>query len=176
FHLLALLLIGTVLIGLPGTWVMLLMAAVLEWSLGGVFGLWTLGIAVLVAGIGEAIEFFAGAAGSKIGGGSNRAAVGAVIGGLVGGIMGAAFPPILGALIWGVIGAGIGAVIAELTVRRADAKPFFRSRMEMTRVARAGGGAAAGRFLGLLGKTACAIIVWLMLLISPFFFEAPSPV
>lgn len=174
FHLFCLVSIGLVIIGLPGVWLILVLAAVLEWWKGDLFDLWTLIIAVVIAIIGEIVEFAAGAAGSHIGGGSRRAGVGAIVGGLVGGIAGAAFPPVLGALIWGVLGAGIGAAIAELTVKPADAPSALsrgglrdmRTRAHKTMTV--GGAAAAGRFVGLLTKTACAVVVWIMLLVDTF--------
>ena len=67
----------------------------------------------MLAGIGELLEAGAGAAGTKMGGGSSRGMLGAIVGGLVGAIVCTPLIPIpvlgtlIGALIIGVIRNGM---------------------------------------------------------------------
>src|SRR3990172_714530 len=79
-----------VVVGLPGTWVLLALAVALEWLdvwlLPGqaivTFGWSLVGGCALLATVGEAIEGVAGAAGTKLGGGTRRGMIGAFVGGI----------------------------------------------------------------------------------------------
>src|SRR5262249_29846781 len=111
-----------VVIGLPGTWILLLLAGALQftdgfWRSGGAhtFSWWTLGIATALALLGEALEFMAGVAGAKSGGASKRGMVGALIGGLAGAIVGAGMGAGIGAIPGGFIGSAFGAIVGELS-------------------------------------------------------------
>ena len=143
-------LVGTAL-GLPGHWVLLLLAVGVElgdekWLPAGqdtTFG-WGLIVLILVLGlIGEAIEFGAASFGAKKGGGSKRGAWGGLLGGLAGGILGIAIPlPIVGSLIGAFVGTFAGTLIAESTgkdpkLTRDSLKPALWATL-----ARAGGTAA----------------------------------
>ena len=79
------------LLGLAGTWIMVAIALVIElldfyWGDGETWGWMTLGVCFGLAVVGEIMEMGAGALGVKVGGGSRRGMVGAIIGGIVGGI------------------------------------------------------------------------------------------
>ena len=143
-------LVGTAL-GLPGHWVLLLLAIGIEvgdekWLPTGqdtTFG-WGLIVAILVLGlIGEAIEFGAASFGAKKGGGSRRGAWGGLLGGLAGGLLGIAIPiPILGSLIGAFLGTFAGTLIGESTGKAPKlTKDSLKPALWAT-LARAGGTAA----------------------------------
>jgi uncharacterized protein YqgC (DUF456 family) len=158
-----------VLVGLPGTWLMIALAVVVElfdryWTGSESFvthGWPVFGVCVVLAGVGEVLEAGAGAAGTRAGGGTRRGMVGAIVGGIVGAIVLTPLIPIpvLGTVLGAVIGTFVGAVVAELTHERA---PGARGAL------RAGSGAAVGRVLGTMGKTLTASIVWVVLTVSAF--------
>jgi uncharacterized protein len=100
-------------------------------------GLWTLLLLALLAGMTYLIEFVASILGVKKYGGSNRAMIGAAIGGIAGmpfGIIGIIFGPF------------IGAVIGELSLQRT-----------LDQASRAGFGTVVGMALGVAGKLALGI-------------------
>ena len=154
------------LIGLAGTWIMVVLAIVIElvdswWGDGETWGWTALGICIGLAIVGELMELGAGALGAKVGGGSKRAMVGAIVGGIVGGIALTPFIPIpvVGTLVGAVIGTFAGAVIGELTHKEPAA---------MGSIATSAVGATIGRILGVLAKTGVAAVCWCILVITPF--------
>lgn len=153
FTLFGLLSILLTIIGLPGIWFMIVAVLGLKWWHDDWFSWWIIGGAISLALAAEAIELIAGAAGSNKAGGSRKAALGAVIGGIFGAIAGAAFPPIIGAVIWGTVGAGLGAILGEL-----------KSGRDWKATLTVGGAAATGKLIGTLAKTAIAIAIFLLLL------------
>jgi uncharacterized protein len=150
-----------ILFNLPGTWLMILVPALLEWWQPGQFMYsWTvLFVAAGLAVLGEVLEFVLGAAGSRHAGGSKRAAALAILGGLVGGIVGTVLPvPIVGTLIGACLGAFAGSLIGDLWAGR-QLFPSFE----------AGWGAAVGRFWGTLSKLAIGAIIVAILAVAAFF-------
>jgi hypothetical protein len=154
------------LVGLPGTWVMLGLAVLIElgdslWSGGQTWGWWTLGICGGLAVLGEVLETAAGALGVKVGGGSRRGMVGAIIGGIAGGLLlTPVIPiPVIGTLIGAVIGTFVGAVVGELT------HPIPQ---QASGVVVSATGATIGRILGILGKSGIAATCWIILVVVPF--------
>jgi uncharacterized protein YqgC (DUF456 family) len=117
---------------------------------------------VVLAGLGELIEFAAGAAGAKRGGAGRRGMIGALIGGIVGALLLTPFipVPVVGTLIGAIIGTFIGAVLGEVTglepkTVRGSMKPAL--------------GATIGRVAGTVGKMGTAIVVWLTLSVAAFW-------
>lgn len=156
-------------LGLPGTWIFLALALVIEfcdrWYLptdhGTTFGWPVFLICVLLAGLGELLEFLAGVLGAKRGGSSKRGMVGALIGGILGALLGVALPfPIVGSLIGALVGTFAGAVLGEISSWNRD---------ELHRAVGPALGATVGRLLGTLAKIPIAITVWLSLSISAFW-------
>jgi uncharacterized protein YqgC (DUF456 family) len=150
-----------ILFNLPGTWLMVLLATVLElWQPGEFMFSWTvLYVAVGLAMLGEALEFVLGAAGARQAGGSKRAAALAIAGGVVGAILGTPLPiPIAGTLIGACLGAFVGSLLGDLWARR----PLFHS-------VEAGRGAAVGRFWGTIAKMTVGGIIVIVLGIAAFF-------
>jgi uncharacterized protein YqgC (DUF456 family) len=150
-----------ILFNLPGTWLMVLITALLKWwQPAYVLVSWTvLMVAAGLAVLAEVLEFVLGAAGSRHAGGSKRGAALAIVGSLVGGIMGTALPvPIVGTVIGACLGAFAGSLIGDLWAGR----PLFPSF-------EAGWGAAVGRFWGTVVKLAIGAIIVVILAIAAFF-------
>lgn len=155
-----------VVIGLPGTWIMLAIATLLDLLLApsvgdgaAFFGWKALGICAGVGVVGEILELFLAAEGARRGGASRRGAIGATIGGIIGAILGTIFLwfiPIIGSLIGAVVGAVGGAILGELS----------RGNVAIRDTAKPATGAAIGRVLGTLSKIPCAVVVWLVLTIA----------
>lgn len=150
-----------VLVGIPGIWVMVLLAAaidaahvVLAPSGEPFFGLWALVIAAIIALAAEGVEFVAGAAGAKAGGSSVRGMVGALVGSIAGAIVGSLILPLVGTLVGAVAGAAIGALAGELTVKGRGVSGSLAPAL----------GAAAGRLAGFLAKLPFALAAWVVLL------------
>ena len=155
-----------VILQLPGAWVMLALALVLEWvdqwyldPPAVTFGWWVLGVCLGLATLGEVVEFLAGAAGAKKGGATRRGVIGAIVGGVGGGIAGTFMLPIpvLGTLVGAIVGSFAGALIAEvsgptpMTVRDSMGPAI---------------GASIGRVVGTFSKLGIAIVMWLVLSVA----------
>jgi uncharacterized protein YqgC (DUF456 family) len=154
-----------VVIGLPGTWLLLGIAFGLELAdapltpgSGDVvtFGWGLLALCAGLALLGEGIEALAGAAGTKFGGGTRRGMVGAFLGGIAGAILLTPLLPIpvLGTLAGAMLGAFAGAFLGEAS------GPEARSR---DRNLRAAFGAAVGKLGGTIAKLAIGAVIWVLL-------------
>ena len=158
---LALVSVGLVIFQLPGIWVLLLCMILLDLWQPELLPLWAMITVGVLALVGEAVDFAAGAAGSKMAGGSRRAGVGAIIGGIAGAIFGTGLIPIpvVGTIVGGVVGAGAGAAILELskTIPTPEVIPkeyvHDRPGRRATKVAV---GAATGRLVATIVKAALA--------------------
>ncbi len=155
--LLAVCCLAATVLGLPGNWALVAIAAAIHWAISPQsfvhFELWVVVTLGILAAIGEVIEFVAGAAGVGKMGGARRSAALAVVGSLVGAIVGlfVGSPiPIVGnviaSLILGGVGAWSGAVLGE---RWAD-KSWDGS-------IQIGAAAFWGRLFGTLGKSLCGV-------------------
>ncbi|MFO0827169.1 MAG: DUF456 domain-containing protein [Phycisphaerales bacterium] len=153
--------------GLPGTWLILLIAVmtrafeiVIPLGPEPMFSWWTLLALTLIACAAEMVEFLAAAAGAKTGGASKRGMTGAVVGGLIGAMAGTIFIliPVVGSVVGAGIGAALGAITGELSVGGKQLRETMKPAA----------GAAAGRLVGTLAKTAFAAAMWLWLAIAAF--------
>jgi len=169
FALLGLGCLALVLLGLPGVWLMIGLAIALELSDGWLLrdpGAVSFGWGVIAGSVGlglagEALEVVAGAAGTKLGGGSRRGMIGALVGGIAGAILLTPLlpVPVLGTLAGALAGSFAGAWVGEAS------GPEARGRAHN---ARAAFGAAVGRLGGTLGKAALATVVWVLLVRAAF--------
>lgn len=112
-------------------------------------GLWTLLALAGMAGLTYLVEFAATALGARKYGGSRRAMVGAVLGGLIGTALGV--PGIL-------LGPIAGAVIGELSLQRT-----------LDQASRAGFGTVVGMAIGVAGKLAIGIAMIGLFLVVRLF-------
>ena len=168
--------VGT-LFTLPGNWAILAVAAAWAYFLpreryGLGYGWGTVGVLAGLAVVGEAVEFAAGAAGAKKGGGSKRGMLLSLAGAAAGSMLGAtaAIPvpvvgPVIGALGGGAAGAFAGAYFGETWKGRAgpDAVAIGKA-------------ALIGRLLGTGGKLACGAVMVAVLGVMTFVpadVEAP---
>ena len=159
-----------VLLGLPGTWLMLILAVGVElidtmW-IGSedkeTFGWIWIGVCAVLAVLGEVLEAIAGAVGTRKGGGTKRGMIGAIIGGIVGAIALTPFIPIpiLGTLIGALIGTFVGALIGEMT---------GRNQVGGGTMAKAAIGATIGRLLGTMGKFLIGVVIFAVLVVTAFW-------
>jgi uncharacterized protein YqgC (DUF456 family) len=162
FGVFALVCIGVTLIGLPGTWLMLGAALSIEALDVPLFGWWALGIAGGLAILAEVAETMSGAAGASAAGASRRAAVGAIVGGIIGAIGGTFLIPIpvIGSIVGSVVGAAAGAMGMELSKHQ--------SIRTSTSVLAVGKGAAIGRMLATVIKSAFALAMAITLIVAMF--------
>ncbi len=161
--------VGLVVFQLHGTWILLILAAAFEYLdryyLGAeqqTFGWWVLGICLLLAFLGEILEFMGSALGAKKAGASTRGIVGSIIGAILGPFILTPlffFVPLLGVLLGVVAGSFVGAVLGEMSAERATLKGTVKPAF----------GAAAGRIIGTIGKVWVAIAMWLTLSIAAFW-------
>jgi uncharacterized protein YqgC (DUF456 family) len=152
---------ASILVGMPGIWLMVLVAAFVEWAQPGeyMFSQATLYVSAGLALLAELLEFLMGAAGARQAGGSKRGAGLAIVGSVIGAILGTALPvPILGTLI----GASLGAFAGSLVGDRMAGRPMDQS-------VQAGRGAAIGRFWGTTAKMIIGAVVLVLLSVAAFF-------
>lgn len=154
------------LLGLPGNWGLLGIAAMTAsftpeatyFDVSSTTVLLALGLATL----GEVVEFVAGAAGvNQLGGsrkGSALALAGSVVGTIVGIFVGVPIP-IVGSLIAAVLFGGLGAFVGAVAGERWDGK-------EWELAIKIGWGALFGKLLGTLLKSICGTIILVLLLVS----------
>jgi len=169
FAVLGLACIALIVLGLPGAWIILAMAVVvnlldslyLAEGRADTFNWWVLGVCLVLAGLGELFELLAGAMGAKAGGSTRRGTWGALLGGLIGGVLGIFIPaPIVGSLIGAVIGTFVGAVVGELSGQA-------QSNVRVT--LRPATGATIGRILGTVSKLPIALVIWIVLTVDAFW-------
>ncbi|MBS0195787.1 MAG: DUF456 domain-containing protein [Planctomycetes bacterium] len=143
-------------ITLPGAWIALALALLAKLWQPQMFSWWTLGAALALALLGEAVELVASAAGASKGGASKKGALGAIAGSLIGAVAGAPFIFPIGSIAGAAIGAGVGALLVE----RAIAERTWGQS------AKAGAGAAVGRLVATMAKTAIASGVALIISVA----------
>ena len=159
----------TIPLSLPGTWILLGLALVVE-LVDGVylpaaepvtFGWGWLTVGAGLGLLGEVIETGAGAAGASWGGATRRGILGAIVGALVGAIaLTPVIPiPLVGTLLGALIGTFLGALLGEVTSERQ------RHPGETLQAALA---AALGRLAGTLGKLGIGVVIWALLVRAAF--------
>ena len=142
-------------LGLPGAWVMILVAVLYDWLVPAApIGWGFIGVAFVLAVLAEVFEFTLSVRYTRKYGGSRRAGWGAILGGIAGAIIGVPVP-VIGSVIGVFVGSFVGALVMELT--RGEA-----TRGSATRVA---WGALLGRVAAAAAKTglACAMAVLLVI-------------
>jgi uncharacterized protein YqgC (DUF456 family) len=141
------------LLGLPGTLVIVGAALVYAWATGfAAVGWSTVGWLALLAIVGEGLEFVAGAAGAARERPSARATAGALLGGFVGGIVGTPILFGVGSLLGALAGAFVGAALAVASEGGTTAHALTT-----------GFAALRGRLLGFVLKAAIAVAMIVIL-------------
>ncbi len=148
-----------VLMQLPGTWLMLAATSAMAWWRweNQLITIWCLIALLVLAILGEVVEFLGAAAGAAKEKSSKRAVVLAVVGGVAGALVGTfAIPiPIIGTLIGAALGSGTCSMLGELWAGR-DKKMAWQ----------VGKGAAIGRLWGSIGKVAVAGVMWVVVAVA----------
>jgi uncharacterized protein YqgC (DUF456 family) len=158
------------LFGLPGNWMMLALAIIWAWCIetsNWDYSWWTILAMLLLAGVGELVEFVASVVGTKGVGGSRRAAaysvIGSVAGAILGAILGSPIPiPIIGMLIGSILFACVGALVGAYIGER-------RQGSEIDHSLKVGGAAFVGRFFGTIGKILCGVAILILAIFGLFF-------
>lgn len=132
-------------LGLPGNWVIIAILAAAAFA--GEVGPATLLVALVVAFIAEAIEFFIVKRFNLRYGGSNRAFWGALGGGMLGALIGLPVP-ILGSIVAGIVGSFVGATLVT-----------FAEARTVSTATRVGWGVALGRMWAAAAKTAAGFVI-----------------
>jgi len=171
FALLGLVCVALIPFGVPGTWMLLGFAVLVELAdtlvvpppAEHTFGWGVLAFCGGLGIVGEVIEAGAGAAGTRMGGGTNRGMWGAILGGIAGAVVfTVALPiPLVGTLVGALIGTFVGAFVAETTGLAS------RDRLASQNL-RAALAATIGRLAGTLGKTMIATVIWILLVKNAF--------
>jgi uncharacterized protein YqgC (DUF456 family) len=151
--------LGLVLFSLPGSWLMIITTILFALWQKGIFSVYTIIAAIVLALVGEILEFLAGAGGAKAAGGGKKAMAAAIIGAIVGALAGTVLIPI--PIFGTLIGSALGAAIAALIVERKAGKEMKQSLKIAT-------GAGLGRFAGLGAKIIAGVIIWLIFTIAAF--------
>ncbi len=127
---------------IPGNWIVLGLSFLYGWYEGfHAVSWWVLLTGVLIALVGEVIEWGTGYLGATRFGGRRLSGFAAIAGSVVGALFGAAFGWGLGAIPGSILGAFAGALIAEAVRQRKAGKAF-----------KVGFGAGLGRAVGLAAK------------------------
>lgn len=153
--------LASIVAGLPGTWLMVGSAVLLQWGRHvPYFSTGTLVAAGVLAGLGELFEFVTGVVGAKRAGGTRYGAMGAMLGGVAGALLGTfAIPiPLIGTLIGACLGAAGGTVLLEVGAGRPTDASI-----------RAGVGAGVGRFVGTVIKVVIGAVIWVVLAVAVFW-------
>jgi uncharacterized protein len=158
--LLNLLWLSLVLFALPGNWLMVLSAALLAWWDRQVFSGGTLIAITVLAVVGEIIEFFGGMAGARKAGASWRTSLAGIVGALVGALAGTVLFPVL--FVGTLVGASLGAALAVWFMETSrGAHPALSWRRAV--------GAGIGELVGILGKFAVGVVIWLTIAVAAFW-------
>ena len=158
----------TNLFGLPGNWFIILTVVLWIWlgpkqaphDLG-----WYIVLALVVlAAVGELLEFGASVAGTSKMGGSKIGATASLVGSILGGIAGAIFGlpiPVVGWIIGSVLFVCVGAMIGATLGERWMGKPI-KSSLKI------GGAAFVGRMLGTVGKITLGSVMAIVAILGLF--------
>ncbi|MBC8350587.1 MAG: DUF456 domain-containing protein [Planctomycetes bacterium] len=151
-------------IGLPGNWLVVAMAAGYSYFMPDErrldISVWTvLGLFALAA-IGEGIEFLAGALGASKAGASKRGTALALVGSLVGGFLGIFVPvPVVGQIVGPIVCAGLGALAGAVIGEQWKGRDLDESLS-------IGHAAFWGRLIGTLGKILVGCVMLVLLVAS----------
>ncbi len=147
FVLAGLLCLGAIVFGIPGNWIILLIAVIIA-AVGG-FQKISLGVLLLLLGLSllaELLEFLIGYFGARIKGASRWASLSAIVFSIIGALLMVGLPPVLGPLIGAFLGAFLGAFAVELWTRKKLQDAY-----------QAGLAAMIGRIGAMVSKVAVAV-------------------
>jgi uncharacterized protein YqgC (DUF456 family) len=148
--------LASLVLGLPGTFLILAAAALYAWLTGFQAVTWgTLGWLTALCLTGETLELFSGAIGTREESPSTRTMIWTIVGGFIGGIVGAPFLFGIGSLFGALAGAFSGAAFAVHS-EGADSRTALRTGLVAMR----------GRFLGLVAKLSIAVVMIVVVFVA----------
>lgn len=154
--------LSLVLFQFPGNWLMVATTSLVAWWHwdAGMIGWPTLVVILVLAAVGEVLEFVSGMRGAKKAGGNWVTSIGVLFGAILGALLGTALipVPIIGSLAGVAGGACLGAWLVELARGK-----------EHDHALRVGVGAGVGQLVGTLSKLACGICIWTLVAIAAFW-------
>ena len=151
-------------IGLPGNWLVVALAAIYSYFMPDerrldISVLTVVGLLALAA-LGEAIEFLAGALGASKAGASKRGTALALVGSLVGGIVGIFVPiPVVGQVVGPIVCASLGALVGAVLGEQWKGRDLDISL-------NIGHAAFWGRLIGTLGKILVGCVMLVLIIVS----------
>ncbi len=124
------------------------------------FSGWTLIAIAVLAALGELIEFLGGTVGARKAGASWRASFAGILGAIAGALFGTVlFPvPIVGTVVGACLGVGLAVWIVETSRGERPEVSFGRAV-----------GAGKGELVGILGKFAVGVVIWLTIAVAAFW-------
>lgn len=151
-------------IGLPGNWLVVALAATYSYFMPDErrLDISVLAIVALLAlaAIGEVIEFLAGALGASKAGASKRGTALALVGSLIGGIAGIFVPiPVVGQILGPIVCAGLGALVGAVLGEQWKGRDLEESF-------NIGHAAFWGRLIGTLGKVLVGCVMLVLIIVS----------
>ena len=158
-----------VVVQLPGIWVLLAAALLVELADGlylsvgerTTFGPVVLSVCFALGLLAEGLEFLASVVGLKKGGGSRRGLWGSILGAFAGLFLFTPlffFVPFFGALLGALLGAFVGALLGEFSHERRTLRAALKPALW----------AALGRLAGTTGKVGVAAVIWVTLTVGAF--------
>lgn len=121
--------LGLIIFGLPGTWIILLLAV----AAGAIEGFQKINLTIIlillgIAILGEILEFLIGYLGARVKGASRMASLAAIVFGIAGAVLLSGTIPIVGALIGAFAGSFFGAFLVEY-IRNQKLQDAYKSGM-----------------------------------------------
>jgi uncharacterized protein YqgC (DUF456 family) len=177
FAFLSALCVMSIAVGLPGTWMMLALAIVVElvdpnWLPGpetSTFGWGLLAGCVALALAGEGLELASSMLGTKAGGGTRRGMWGSIAGGLVGATAGTFVVPILGTLGGALLGTFLGALWGEMSaLKELETEGSDDGSRRAKAALKPAVAATVSRALGTVAKVGIGLTVWIVLAVAAF--------
>ena len=151
-----------VVFGLPGNWLIVISTCLFAWWRWdeGVFSIYTLIAILVLAVLGELVEFSAGMIGARKSGASWLGSIAALFGAVTGAVLGTFLIPIpfFGTLLGACLGAGLCVWGMEFS-RGKKAEHSLRYAV----------GAGIGEFFGIISKFVLAIIIWFIVAVAAFW-------
>lgn len=144
-------------LGLPGIWAILAITGCWAFFVDAphIFSFSFFIPLIVLAAIGEVVEFFAGYYGTKKFGGTSRGGLGGIIGGFIGAILGAPLLFGFGAVVGAFAGAFAGCLLTEIVFNKMQFKTAVNSAW----------GTTLGRMGGLIVKL--GIGIWILFTVVP---------
>ncbi len=136
-------------LSLPGNWINILLLALWKWGHPDMdAGFLFFGGLLLLAAVGELLEFFGQSWSARRYGGSSPGGWGALVGAFLGAVLGVPFFLGFGAILGSIAGAFLGSLLLELA-----------SQKGMAQALRASKGAMWGRIFGIAAKAGLGMLI-----------------